>query len=195
MRESSAPYSRILAFQLHAGCSGTCVLDGFGLAPHGWFNSRVATRSTEALTRLIRRSVRRFRPSAVVLGVSRRTAALDTMLRRTASAALRPLGIPVVVRHTREAYRLFRDRIRGTRREELAHTIAVNFLPDLVPGFTPKRVRERRSAWHALALALVELVHRFPRAAAALATPRAFSIHPFRAALAAAEATHHPEPV
>lgn len=195
MRESSAPSSRILAFQLHAGHSGSCVLDGFGLVHQGWQTSRVATRTTEALVRYVRRSVKRFRPSAVVLGVSRRRAAPDASLRRTVFATLRPLGVPIVVRHMREAYQLFRDRIRGTRREELAQTIAVNFLPDLTQECTPKRMHYRRSAWQALALALVELIHRFPRSAAALATPRAFSIRPFRAALARAEATHHPDPV
>lgn len=195
MRASSAPSSRILALQLHASCSGHCVLDGFGLAPGGWKTSRVATRTTAELVRFVRRAVRRFHPSAVVLGVSRRKAPPDTALRRAAFSALRPLGVPVVVRHMREAYALFRDRIRGTRREELAHTISVNFLPECSRELTPKRIHDRRSAWQALALALVELTHRFPRAAAALATSRAFSIRPFHAALLKAEATQHPDPV
>lgn len=195
MRVPPAPSSRILAFQLHAGCSGRCVLDGFGLTPDGWKTSRTATRSVYSLTRFIHRSVKHFQPSAIVLGVSRRRAAADTDLRRRAFDALRPLGLPVVVRHMREAYQLFRGRVRGDQREELARTIAVNFLPDLEPTFSPKRVRVARSAWHALALALVELIHRFPRAATALATPRAFSARPFRAAIATAEATNHPDSV
>ncbi len=195
MRASSAPSSRILAFQLHAGCSGQCVLDGFGLAPGGWKTSRVATRTTAELVRFVRRSVRRFHPSAVVLGVSRRMAPPDAAFRRTAFSALRPLGVPVVVRHMREAYALFRDRIRGARREELVHTIAVNFLPVCSSELTPKRIHDRRSAWQALALALVELVHRFPRSAAALATSRAFSIRPFHVALLKADMAQHPDPV
>lgn len=195
MRESSAPSSRILAFQLHAGCSGQCVLDGFGLAPGSWKTSRVAARSSAELARFVRRAVERFRPAAVVLGVSRRKALSDAALRRAAFSALRPLGVPVVVRHMREAYSLFRDRIRGTRREELVHAIAVNFLPERSRELTPKRVHDRRSAWQALALALVELIHRFPRSAAALATSRAFSIRPFRAALARAEVARHPDAV
>ncbi len=195
MREPSVPSSRILAFQLHAGCSGQCVLDGFGLAPGSWKTSRVATRTSAELARFVRRAVQRFRPAAVVFGVSRRKARSDHALRRAAFSAVRPLGVPVVVRHMREAYAMFRDRIRGTRREELVHTITVNFLPECSRELTPKRIHDRRSAWQALALALVELVHRFPRSAAALATSRAFSIHPLRAALARAEAARHPDPV
>lgn len=195
MRAPSAPSSRILAFQLHAGCSGQCVLDGFGLAHRGWKTSRVASRTTAALTRFVRSGVRRFRPSAVVLGISRRETAPDAKLRTRALAALRPLGVPVVVRHMREAYAMFRNRIRGTHREELVRTISVNFLPESARGLTPKRIHDRRSAWQALALALVELVHRFPRSAAALATSRAFSIRPFHAALLKAERTRHPDSV
>lgn len=195
MRASSAPSSRILAFQFHAGCSGQCVLDGFGLAPDGWKNSRTATRTPEDLVRFVRRAVKRFRPSAVVLGITRRNAVTDESFRHTAVSVLRALRVPVVVRHMREAYALFRGRIRGTRREELARTIAVNFLPECSPGLTSRRVRDRRSAWQALALALVELVHRFPRSAAALARSSAFSIRPFHAALIEAETAQHRDPV
>lgn len=195
MRASSAPSSRVLAFQLHAGSAGQCVLDGFGLAPGGWKTSRIATRTTAELIRFVRRAVERFRPSAIVLGVSRRKVQSDATLRNRALSALRPLGVPIVVRHMREAYALFRDRIRGIRREELVHTITVNFLPECARGLTPKRIHDRRSAWQALALALIELVHRFPRSAAALAQSCAFSIRPFHVALLKAEATQTPDSV
>lgn len=195
MRASSAPSARVLAFQLHAGSSGQCVLDGFGLAPGGWKTSRVATRTTASLVHFIQRAVTRYRPAVVVLGVSRRDALSDAPLRDRAAAALRRRSVPFVIRHMREAYGLLRDHIRGTRREELAYTLVEGFLPDLRSHLVLKRLRERRSAWHALALALVELVHRFPRAAAALATARAFSIRPFREAVVKAEMARHPDPV
>lgn len=195
MRASSAPSSRVLAFQLHAGSSGQCVLDGFGLAPGGWKTSRIATRTSTELVRFVRHAVDRFHPSAIVLGISRREERSDATLRRRALSALRSLGVPVVVRHMREAYTLFRDRIRGRRREELVHTIIVNFLPECARGLTPKRIHDRRSAWQALALALVELVHRFPRSAAALAQSCAFAMRPFHAALLKAEAARHPDSV
>ena len=76
-----------------------------------------------------------------------------------------------------------------------ALTYTVNFLPECAHTLTRKRIHDRRSAWHALALALVELVHRFPRSAAALASSRAFSIRPFHAALLKAEATGRPQSV
>lgn len=189
------PASRILALQLHAGMSGSAALDGFGLAPGSWRTSRVATRSADTLARYLRSLIRRFRPSVVVLGVSRRAAAVDTRLRRLACNLLRSLGVPVVVRHVREAYALLRGRIRGTHREELATTIVEGFLPELVGRARLKRIRDRRSAWHAIAVALVELIRRHPLSAAALATPRAFSIPPFRTALVQAEVACRPDPL
>lgn len=193
MRAPAVPASRILALQLHAGMSGAAALDGFGLTPGSWKTSRVATRSTDALTRYLRWLVRRFRPSVVVLGISRRVAAADRKLRRLACEVLQALRVRVVMRHVREAYALLRGRIRGTHREELATTIVEGFLPELVGSASLKRIRDRRSAWHAIAVGLVELVHRFPLSAAALATSRAFSIQPFRTALMRAEAGRQPD--
>jgi len=175
--------------------SGFAALDGFGLVSGSWKTSRVVTRSANALTRYLRWLVLRFRPSVVVLGVSRRTAAADTRLRRLACRALHSLGVPTVVRHVHEAYALLRGRIRGAHREELATTIVEGFLPELVGAARLKRIGDRRSAWHAIAVALVELVRRYPLSAAALATPYAFSILPFRTALAKAEVETSPEPL
>ncbi len=195
MRDSPALSSRILAFQLHAGCSGQCVLDGFGLAPEGWKISRRATRTEQSLRAFLTGAVERFRPSAIVLGVSRRMTAIDAALRFHALSLLRSFGIPIVFRSVRTAYALLRGRVRGVRREDLARTIAQCFLPDLERVLTPAHARDHRSAWHALAVALVELVRRFPRAAFALATPRAFSNRPLHAALRKAEAVRYPNPV
>lgn len=178
------PASRVLALQLHAGMSGFAALDGFGLTPGSWKTSRVATRSPQALARHLRALIRRFHPSVVVLGVSRRAEAVDLRLRRLACAVMRSLRVAVIVRHVREAYALLRGRIRGTHREELATTIVDGFLPELIGAASLRGVRDRRSAWHAIAVALVELVRRHPLSAAALATSRAFSIPTFRVALA-----------
>jgi hypothetical protein len=147
------------------------------------------------LERFLSRSIQRFRPSTIVLSVSRRTAPADEALRVHALTFLRSFRLPVVQRSVRDAYMLLRGRIRGAHRNELARTIAVNFLPELRDQLSLSQVRDHRSAWHALAVALVELVHRFPRSAAALATSRAFSIPQFRTALMKAESIRHPDPL
>ena len=187
--------SRVLSFQLHAGRSGQCALDGFSLVADSWKTTRSATRSPESLTRFVRETVARVRPSAIVLGVSRRDSDADADLRRVALRAIRPLRIPVVVRRVRDAFQLFRGRVRGRVRDELFHTLAEGFVHSRTPNFLPIRVRDHRSAWHALALAALELVERFPRSAAALASRRLLSIPSVKRALAEADVRQYPDPV
>lgn len=189
---------RVLSFIFHASYSGRIALDGFGIVEKSFLTSRLGLESSAeqlpVLTRLLHRSIKRFHPAIVVLGVSRFDTPASRVLRVQAKKVLKALHVPVVTRSISKGYALLRDRVRGTGRYELARAIVEGFLPELRPELLHTRASERRmrNLWHVIAIALRELVVRSPRAAAALAQPIAFRMENFRRLLLRSELRHSP---
>lgn len=198
MAEPCSSY-RVLCLMLHPGASGHVVLDGYGVPRESFFSTRHLVRSARAplasLRLLLTRSLRRYRPQRLVLGIADTNARLARELRDEARRIARAAHVSVVTRWLREGRLLIAGRARvGV--EELAGLLAEGFVPSLKSdvGALRKNTWYRRPAWDALALALVELTHRRPRVAAALATPAA-RVPAFWRTVATVDRAHHPLPV
>lgn len=198
MTDSGPSSFRVLSFVFHTSYSGRVALDGFGLVDRSLLASRLGLRSRSekfnVLKQLLRRSLRRFRPSVVVLGFSHCDSCTSRVLRDNAINVLRASHVPVVVRPVRDGHSMLCERVRGRRRNQLARAIVSGFLPELAARLpqTDGSDPRLRSLWHAVAVALRELLERFPRAAAALARPAAFRTGRFNTLLARAERRRHP---
>lgn len=97
------------------------------------------------------------------------------------------MQLPVIVRNVRVGISLLVRGMRGDQPNTLATRLVHGFLPELAPHLehTEAVAWYHRSAWHATALALAELVEHAPVAAAALARPEAFAMGRFHANLLA----------
>lgn len=199
MAEPVSTSYRVLCLTLHPGASGHAVLDGYGVQRKGFFSTRYLVRGARtplrSLRLLLKRSLLRYRPHCVVLGIADADVDLARELRDEARRIARAARVSVVTRWLREGRLLIANRTHlGV--EQLARRIAEGFLPDLGAEVQAlrKNVWYRRPAWDALALALVELTHRRPRVAAALATSAA-RFPSFWKTVARCERGHHPIPV
>ena len=201
IRMAPAPPSsfRVLCLVLHPCVSGHAVLDGFGVPEKSLFSTRHLVKSGRArfvsLRILLRRSLRKYRPQAVVLGIGAVDNRIARDLRREARRIARAARVNVVTRWLRDGRLLLTGRARlGV--ERLAEMLANGFVPamDSDLRLLKKNPWYRGEAWNALSLALVELVHRKPRTAAALASP-AGRAPSFWRAVALAELSRHPLPV
>lgn len=130
----------------------------------------------------------RTRPARVVLGIPPRDQPLAASLRRRATRLCRELGVPVAVRPVAGAFVRLGFQGRSRERNGLAKHLVRNFLPELFTRLRRglDRFWYRRPSWHALALAVCELVDVAPMSAAALVPASGHRIIPFRDALRAA---------
>lgn len=194
MADTVPPSFRVLSFVFHTSYSGRIAVDGFGLVRSSLCASRVglhAPRSRRrALAQLLARSLRRFRPAVVVLGIAQDETARSRALRVAAERLLGTLTeVPIVCRTVRAGRLALCGASIDRRAHALAHAIVSKFLPELahlVPASRREHPR-RRSLWHAAAVALHELIRRFPRAAAALARPAALRCQRLSALIARAD--------
>lgn len=182
----STPYVRVLAFVLHGGSSGRVVIDGFGVLPGSFRTSRhldpgKENRDPSILSRLLERTLRRYKPSHVVLGVPPRENKVSRRLRRLARRLLHRYGVSVVVRRVMTACELVCRSRLWKDRNELGERLVRGFFPELRTqlGCRPRDVWYFRPAWHAASLALHEYMKHAPVRAIALARPEAFTMGTF----------------
>lgn len=167
-----ASSSRVLAFYPHRRTTGRVAFDGFGLVP-GSFTAfelrRFAPDLGERLDVIVERSVRRFRPALVVVGVTNPRSALAERVVSRAAA----LGVKTLAINLEDAKRaLFRPAPGGF--DKVAQVVC-SFLPELAKHAHPEgtisaiEIRRRLSpAWTAAAAGLVALCDAAPFSAAAL---------------------------
>ncbi len=139
----------VLSFVFHASYSARIALDGFGVVEKSFLASRLGLSSPTiqavTLKRLLCRSVRRFRPAVVVLGVSTPDTAQSRTLRDLAKKLLKPLRIPIVTHSVAQGYDLLRHRSDVRGREKLARAIVQGFLPGLASELLHTRSRVGRA--------------------------------------------------
>lgn len=182
----NGPAPCVLALMIHPGHSGYAALDGFGERAFGATQlSRVPAERASILVRLLGRLARRTRPTRIVLGVPRAADPFAASLREEARRACRRLHLDVVVRPLARALERLGAAGRPQGRNGLARHLTERFFPGLFHKFTARlgRLWKRRPAWHALALALSELVEVAPLSAAALAPAAGHRVPSFRNAL------------
>lgn len=111
MADTSPPSFRVLSFVFHTSYSGRIAIDGFGLVRSSLCASRVglqAPRSRRrALAQLLARSLRRFRPAVVVLGIAQDETSGSRALRLAAEHLLGTLTKVPIVRRSVRAGRLY----------------------------------------------------------------------------------------
>ncbi len=202
-----ADATRVLAVVLHPTYSGLAVIDRWGLVAFvtwNFYRFRTETELLAALDRALLRALADHRPAYAVVATSRRDDPRARPMLRTARRVLAKAGVPVVIRSVATGRHLLLGRIKGDRPDDLPDRIARGFFPDLARWLRVdaagryehpdhERAHFRRHAWHAVALALDELVRRHPGAAFALAHPAAFEretrdqVTPFGKAVADAD--------
>lgn len=201
IRIAPADPGRVLAIVLAPQFSGHAVVDGWGLAPGSfatWDLHWPATR--EALLRSFRRhivrSLSRFRPAVVVLGIPRFDDPASMALRETAMQIAAAYGVPSVERLVTQARQLLLSCRRGSCDDALAEKVMEGFFPELSALRAGKQTiqrRYRRHTFEAAALAVHELVERAPLSAAVIAKDAAFAMGTFNAALTASARRHFPD--
>lgn len=175
----------VLALMLHPGCSGYAALDGYGKRAFGTTRlSRIADRAS-ILVRLLHRLARQARPVRVVLGIPPHDRTLNASLREVARRTCRRLHLNVVTRPLGHAFDRLGVADRAPSRNSLARYLIDHYVPELFHKFTARveRLWQRRPAWHALALAMSELVDVSPLSAAALAPAAGHRVPSFSRAL------------
>lgn len=137
------------------------------------------------LVRLIARLVRRYRPARLVFGVTDCDTPAARSLRVIAARAARRLGVQALSRSVSAALSRLGFIARRGSPNGLAKHLAEHFVPMLRREVATvlDRFWHRRPAWHALAVALLELVEIDPFAAAALVPASGHAIPPFSTAL------------
>lgn len=198
---SSADPTRLLVFVLNLNNTGHAVLDRWGLAPGSFgvfdlHHTRAGRARVERLITRIRRALRRFRPSLVVLGVASQAGPTQREVLAEVRRRLRAARVRVVTRSVDHARRVLCTTPGSSRRGELGDLISQGFFPELacrvVTGI--ERHVERafywRRAFHALALGLHEFAERHPRQAFALVRQ---NVGDYAAIIADAERRQHPD--
>lgn len=186
LQPSPSAGSSVLALTLRPGYSGFAFLDGFGERAFGTCQlSRRPSDRPSVLVRLIQRLVGSTRPTCVAIGVSRRDGPEAAHLRRRAARLCRDLGLDVVIRPLATAFTRLGLASSTPGRNALARHLTQNFVPGLMHRCrkTLRRVWYRRPAWHALALAVSELVNVAPFSAAALVPAEGHRLPAFQSAL------------
>ncbi len=193
MSLSSSLSPRVLCVTLRTGSIGHAVLDGYGVPDGAFFTRRIdhlaSRRRMNALLELLLDSYRRYHPHHVVLGLTGRHCPGRVALAKQLADRLRRSGIVARVKHLHDAASLLVARVGHSMADALVTQLATHFVPDVTPAVSRKHPHAWywRPAWYALAIALLVLVDRHPRVAAALARPGAYLITAFGQALAAAE--------
>jgi hypothetical protein len=193
--------ARVLVIVATSQFSGHAVVDGWGLAPGSfatWDLISFATNEARirSFKRHLTRSLRRYRPAILVLGVPRFDGPIARVLREEATQLATALGMPVVERPVAAGRRLLLGCLRGDNDDALADHVTSGFFPELASFRNGKQTVQRRYRSHsfeAVALALHELVARAPLSAAAVAKDAAFSMGRFNAALAESARRHFPD--
>ena len=190
--------ARVLVIVATSQFSGHAVLDGWGLAPGSFATwDLISFATNEARTRSFKRhlirSLRRYRPAILVLGVPRFDGSIARALREHATQLATALGMSVVERPVALGRRLLLGCLRGSNDDALAEHIASGFFPELAGFRRDKQTIQRRyrcHAFEAVALALHELVVRSPLSAAVVAKDVAFTMGCFNTALAESARRH-----
>ena len=193
--------ARVLVIVATSQFSGHAVVDGWGLAPGSfatWDLVSFATNAarTRSFKRHLIRSLRRYRPAVLVLGVPRYDGTRARGLREAATQLATALGVSVVERPVAAGRRLLLGCLRGSNDDALAERISTGFFPELANFRNDKQTIQRRYRSHsfeAVALALHELVARSPLSAAAVARNDAFAMGLFNTALAESARRHFPD--
>lgn len=176
----------VAAILLHPGYTGYAAVDGYGVLGFGssW-PARATSDQASVLVRLVTRLVRAIRPERVVIGVPSSGARVSSVVERLVAEACRGLRCTVVKRRLGTALRRLGAPARSKVRNGLARHLVDHFVPELFHRFTDglERLSRRRPSWHALALALSELVEVAPFAAAALVPAAGHNLPTFRKAL------------
>lgn len=179
----------MLALVLHPGYSGYAALDGWGLkACRTSHLLHDGPNRAAMLVQLVTDLVRRYRPARVVVGVPPRDTDDTRALRLQATRVVASLQIAVFAQPIHHATEVLGFRpVRGSP-NGLARHLTAHYFPQLVRRLTRdvSRFWYRRSAWHALALALAGLVEYRPFAAAALVPATGHALVAFTHALQAA---------
>ncbi|MGA7742824.1 MAG: hypothetical protein WBP56_20645 [Polyangia bacterium] len=193
--------ARVLVIVATKQFSGHAVVDGWGLAPGSFATwDLISFATNEARTRSFKRhlirSLCRYRPAVLVLGVPRFDGPSARVLREEATQLATALGMSVVERPVAAGRRLLLGCLRGSNDDALADHITSGFFPELASFRNGKQTVQRRYRSHsfeAVALALHELVERAPLSAAVIARNEAFSMGRFNAALTESARRHFPD--
>lgn len=169
---------RVLALFPHPRHVGHVVLDEDGLVARGSFACRtrrfptLALR-TASLERLIRGSLRRYKPTIVVIVQARGCAWLDAMMAH-AITVVDATGRPLRIRYEAALTSLLvDDDVQGY--DQLGQVVTRVFFPELARGVRSwrrgeeDRRRRPRAVWKAAAGAIAVLAENRPAAVAALA--------------------------
>ena len=181
--------SCVLALVLHPGYSGYAALDGWGLkACRTTHLLHDGPKRAAMLVQLVTDLVRRYRPARVVLGIPPRDTDDTRTLRMEAVRVVTALHVLVTTRPLHQAKAALGFRVERGTPDGLASHLAHRFFPQLIRRLTRdvSHFWYRRSAWHALAIALTELVEFRPFAAAALVPASGHAIAAFAHAVQAA---------
>jgi|GEM_PF-1258865 len=201
IRIAPAEPGRVLAIVPAPQFSGHAVVDGRGLAPGSfatWDLRWPVTREEQILSfrRHLLRSLCRYRPAVVVLGVPRFDDPVSDALREAAKQVATEHGVPTIERLVTQGRQLLIGCQRGPWDDALADRLVDGFFPELA-GFRYKKQtiqrRYRRHAFEAAALAVLELVERAPLSAAVIAKDAVLAMGAFKAALTASARRHFPE--
>lgn len=176
----------VLGVVLSNRYAGHACLDGFGLVhrdvdPFGTWNLRCVSAGRQRVSLLktkLTRAIARYRPSLVVLAVTRRGAdelrLLDAAVRTCVRLAARFVVTPAYDGMRALGWRAGRTLLNSVR------TLCRHFTPELRAKLPPEsaagslgaRWRYRRTSWLATTLALHELARRHPWSAVALVRDR-----------------------
>jgi len=195
--------ARVLAVVPTPRFSGHAVLDGWGLDPGSFATWKLGSLTTDEerfhfFDRRLLKSLRRFRPAILVLGIPRKDDRRSRVLRESARRLAVEYGVAVIEHPVSEARSLLLGCQRGHKNDALAACIANSFFPTLERFRSPRQTIQRKyrlHAFEAVALALLELVERAPLSAAAVASDEAFAMGPFNAALAESARRHFPDKI
>lgn len=201
MTSEKQPRPRILCLILRHGSVGHAVLDGFGVAEHSFFTSRLDHlphgRRTAQIVKLLARSCARFHPTRVVFGLPGARRADRVALAERLSQCLRYTHIATSTQRLCDAAGLLVHRVRYRMAKEIVDQLVEHFVPELAAQRPRTNLRAWYwyPAWYATAVALAVLTEHHPLTAAALARPGAFSLPAFREALTKSARRLAPPPV
>jgi hypothetical protein len=171
---------------------GIAAINEHGLIPKSFriVNQHKTTAADQAatITNLVKRSVKKYQPSVLVIGRIPRQPGHDGVL-AAALAAGRQMGVAVVERSIDEVRPILMASARRVSGNTLAATLAEGFFPELrdVLARGIDHFIFRRHAWNACGLALIELTRLFPAVAARLRQPGTGPLPRFDALLRGAD--------
>ena len=145
--------ARVLAVVPAAQFPGRAVVDLAGLAPKSFatWDLRFLVRAEERahlFERHLVRSLRRYRPSILVLGISRFDDPISSSYRQKARQLATSRCVPVVELHVAQARELLLGCQRGSRDDALADKVVAAFFPELSSFQNAKQTIRRRYRLH-----------------------------------------------